>query len=79
VADRDVVAASEIAARVRKGILAPREAVQDALDRVDERDATIGAFQVVRRERALAEADEVAARTDVADLPLAGVPTPDGR
>jgi amidase len=66
--------AGEIAARVRQGILTPREAVQDALDRMVERDATIGAFQVVRRERALAEADELAARTGLADLPLAGVP-----
>jgi amidase len=74
VADRDGVTASEIAARVRQGILSPRETVQDALDRIDGRDATIGAFQVVRRERALAEADEVAARNDLADLPLAGVP-----
>ena len=29
---------------------------------------------MVRREAALAEADEVAARADLADLPLAGVP-----
>ena len=66
--------AIEIAERVRRGVLKPREAVQDALDRMAERDATIGAFQVVRRERALAEADELAARSDLADLPLAGVP-----
>jgi amidase len=66
--------AGEIAERVRRGILAPRVAVQEALDRIEERDAAIGAFQVVRRERALAEADDVAVRSDLADLPLAGVP-----
>jgi amidase len=66
--------AGEIAERVRRGILAPRDAVQESLDRILERDGAIGAFQVVRRERALAEADEVAARRDLADLPLAGVP-----
>jgi amidase len=66
--------AGEIADRVRRGLLTPREAVQEALHRIGERDATIGAFQVVRRERSLAEADDVAARSDLADLPLAGVP-----
>ncbi|HSR26335.1 MAG TPA: amidase family protein, partial [Candidatus Eisenbacteria bacterium] len=38
------------------------------------RDLAIGAFQVVRGEQALAEADAVAGRPDLADLPLAGVP-----
>lgn len=66
--------AREIAERVRRGVLAPRDVVQDALDRIAGRDAAIGAFQAVRTERALAEADEVAARPDLADLPLAGVP-----
>lgn len=66
--------ATEIAAEVRRGSRKPREAVQEALDRIAERDEPLGAFQVVRADRALAEADEVAMRADLADLPLAGVP-----
>src|SRR5689334_12426829 len=66
--------ATEIAAEVRRGSRKPREAVQEALDRIAERDEPLGAFQVVRADRALAEADEVATRADLADLPLAGVP-----
>jgi amidase len=65
---------TEIAAAVRAGALPPRVATQAVLDRIAERDEQLGAFQVVRGERALAEADEVAARSDLADLPLAGVP-----
>ena len=66
--------ALEVAARVRAGEVSPREAVQASLDAIAALDPAVGAFQVVRGERALAEADAVAGRPDLADLPLAGVP-----
>jgi amidase len=66
--------AVEVAELVRRGDLSPRAAVQESLDRIAARDGAIGAFQVVRRELALAEADDVAARGDLTELPLAGVP-----
>lgn len=64
--------AAETAADVRAGRLSARAAVEAALDRIGT-DA-VGAFQVVRAARALAEADEIDARGDRAQLPLAGVP-----
>jgi amidase len=66
--------AAEIAADVRAGRLTARQAVQDALTRIEAADARIGAYQVVRAEAALREADAVDARDDKASLPLAGVP-----
>jgi amidase len=48
--------------------------VAEHLARIELLDARIGAFRRVRADAALAEADEVAARTDLAELPLAGVP-----
>ncbi|MFG3658994.1 amidase [Streptomyces sp. NPDC047706] len=66
--------AVEIAAAVREKQVAPREVVAAHLARIERLDGRIGAFRVVRAERALAEADEVGARTDLAELPLAGVP-----
>ncbi|MFC7451347.1 amidase [Rhodococcus daqingensis] len=66
--------AAAIAAQVRSGALTPRDAVQAALARIAERDPRLGAFVTVRAEQALAEADAVAARPDLAALPLAGVP-----
>ncbi|MFD4181947.1 amidase [Rhodococcus sp. NPDC058514] len=66
--------AAAIAAQVRSGALTPRDAVQSALTRIAERDPRLGAFVTVRAEQALAEADAVGARPDLATLPLAGVP-----
>ncbi|MFJ9742092.1 amidase [Streptomyces sp. NPDC101166] len=66
--------AVEIAAAVREKRVTPREAVAAHLARIERLDGRIGAFRVVRSKAALAEADEVAARTDLAELPLAGVP-----
>jgi amidase len=63
-----------IAEAVRSGRSTAREAATHALDAIDARDGAIGAFQVVRRAKALAEADDVDARKDRRDLPLAGVP-----
>ena len=66
--------AVEIAAAVRAGDLSPTDTVAQALGRITAYDDRLGAFQVLRGERALAEAAQVAAREDLADLPLAGVP-----
>lgn len=66
--------ATEIARRVRSGELDPREVVAEHLDRIAALDGTVGAFSQVRREAALAEAEALAGRADLQDLPLAGVP-----
>ena len=66
--------ATDISAGVRAGTLSARSAAADALSRIVVRDPVIGAFQVVREQRALAEANAVDARSDLAQLPLAGVP-----
>jgi amidase len=65
-----------IACAVRAGELTAREAVEAALARIAARDGRIGAFQVVRTEGALREADAVDQRPDRFSLPLAGVPIP---
>lgn len=62
----------ELVAAIRTGSLSPREAVQDALDAIDRRDAVVNSFLSVRADEALAEAD---ALTSVAEPgPLHGVP-----
>ncbi|MFF3905771.1 amidase [Streptomyces sp. NPDC001848] len=66
--------AAEIAAAVREKRATPREVVAEHLARIEELDGRVGAFRRVRTEAALAEADELAARADLAGLPLAGVP-----
>ena len=69
-----VQTAVEIAASVRAGDLDPVQVTKDALDRIAASDGVVGAFRRVRASEALAEAAEVAARPDLASLPLAGVP-----
>ncbi|MEU6351846.1 amidase family protein [Streptomyces sp. NPDC047072] len=66
--------AAEIAAAVREKRVTPREVVAEHLARIERLDGRVGAFRVVRAEAALAEADEVGARGDLDELPLAGVP-----
>ncbi|MDL5205142.1 amidase family protein [Streptomyces sp. ALI-76-A] len=66
--------AVEIAAAVREKRVTPREVVAAHLARIERLDGRIGAFRTVRAGAALAEADEVAARGDLGELPLAGVP-----
>jgi len=66
--------AHEIAEHVRLGTVSPVEVVRAHLDRIASIDERIGAFEVVRAERALADAEALAERSDLADLPLAGVP-----
>ncbi|MFH8240524.1 amidase [Streptomyces sp. NPDC018321] len=66
--------AAEIAAAVREKRATPREVVAEHLARIERLDGRVGAFRAVRAEAALAEADEVGARGDLGELPLAGVP-----
>lgn len=66
--------AVETAASVRAGVLTARAATEAALTRIEKADNAIGAFRDVRVFAALREADEVDARADRAELPLAGVP-----
>lgn len=66
--------AVELAAAIRSGSLTAVDATTEALRRIELYDPQLGAFQVVRAEKALAEAAAVDARADRATLPLAGVP-----
>jgi amidase len=66
--------ATEIAARVRSGEVSAVEVARAHLAHLDAVEPRIGAFRVVRREAALAEAAAVDASPDRARLPLAGVP-----
>jgi amidase len=68
-----LLTAVESAAAVRSGTLTAVDATRAALARI-ESGVRVGAFQVVRAEKALAEAAEVDARPDRSTLPLAGVP-----
>jgi len=66
--------AAQIAEAVRTGAAEPRTVVQQHLDRIERLNPQLAAFRRVRRDEALAEADALAARPDLAGLPLAGVP-----
>jgi amidase len=66
--------ATALAAAVRSGQVTPSQAVAVALDRIAEHDGDLQAFATVRADAARAEAEVVAARSDLATLPLAGVP-----
>ncbi|MCX5043217.1 amidase family protein [Aldersonia sp. NBC_00410] len=70
----DTFTATGIALAVRSGRCAPGATVRSALDTIGRADPAIGAFACVRYERAVAEADALASRADLAELPLAGVP-----
>ena len=70
----NLLTAAELAADVRARKTTAVEATKAALKRVASHDAKLGAFQLVRAERALAEAAALDARADLASLPLAGVP-----
>jgi len=63
------------AALVRDGEVTPRELVELYLERIERIDAQLNAVRVVFAERALAEADQAAARLRAGDeRPLLGVP-----
>ncbi len=66
--------AVETAESVRAGELSPTDSVALALGRIAAHDPKLGAFQLVRAEKALAEAGQLATRDDLSSLPLAGVP-----
>lgn len=63
-----------IADDVRSGRRTPREVVAEHLAHIERHDPRLDAFTVVRADAALAEADELVARSDLGELPLAGVP-----
>ncbi len=66
--------AVEMVAAVRRGEVSSRTLTEQALQRIEQLDGSIGAFQEVRPLQSLREADEVDARPDKASLPLAGLP-----
>ena len=66
--------AVELAELVRTGQASPVEVVGAHLARIEALDPGLNAFQLVRADEAMAEAAEVAARSDLGELPLAGVP-----
>ena len=66
--------AAAVADAVREGRADATDVVAEAIVRIDTRDPALGAYQVVRAEKALAEAAAVMARPDLDRLPLAGVP-----
>ncbi len=66
--------ASSIADAVRRRAVSPVEVVRQHLDNIEAVDARVGAFQLLRREAALAEAQALSLRGDLGGLPLAGVP-----
>src|SRR3954449_2852591 len=66
--------ATEIAARVRAGEWSAVDVVRAHLAHLDAVDPRVGAFRVVRREAALAEAAAVDAGPGRSSMPLAGVP-----
>lgn len=66
--------AAALSALVRRREAAPVDIVRAHLEHVGSLDATVGAFQLVRAEAALDEAEAIAKRDDIEELPLAGVP-----
>jgi aspartyl-tRNA(Asn)/glutamyl-tRNA(Gln) amidotransferase subunit A len=70
------LSAVELVARYRAGTLAPTDAVQACLDRIDAVHSTLNAFVALRRDAALADAQQSAARWRAGRPlgPLDGVP-----
>lgn len=66
--------ASELAAAVRRRSVSPVEVVQAHLDRIAALDGALGAFEAVDARSAIAQARALTSRSDLVDLPLAGVP-----
>lgn len=65
--------AREIIAAIQSGTLSPVVAVREALQRIEDR-AELGALQEIFADEALAVAEILAKRKDLASLPLAGLP-----
>ena len=66
--------ASAVAADVRAGRAHPVDAVEVSLVAIGKHDGGLGAFVIVRGDKARAEAAALADRDDLDQLPLAGVP-----
>jgi amidase len=66
--------AVDIAAAVRARSVSAAEITRRYLKRIEKLEPALHAFQVVRADKALAEAEQLDQRPDLADLPLAGVP-----
>jgi amidase len=66
--------AGEIATAVRTGEVTPAQVVREHLDQIARLEPQVGAFVRVLAERAVAEAEALGGRGDLAALPLAGVP-----
>lgn len=66
--------ALDMAAQVCTGQTSATDILRRHLDRIADLDKELGAFQVVRADRAMAEAAALDARRDRDSLPLAGVP-----
>lgn len=66
--------ATAVVRAVRAGMVSPVELVRAHLERIGAIDATIGAFQLVCADRAVADAAALEGRDDLDALPLAGVP-----
>ena len=72
-ADLCALSALDMADLVRRRKVSPVDLIQAQLDRIEAFEPQINAFQLVRPEAALREAAELASRSRLADLPLAGV------
>src|SRR3546814_18224512 len=70
----DQPGALETARSIRVGEMSPREAVQNAIARIEHLDAHINAVVVCDFERALATAKAMDGKAPGADQPLYGVP-----
>jgi amidase len=68
------MSAIDIAARVRDGRLSAVDVVAAHLERIKAVDPRLNAFQVVFEASAMEEARALSGRSDLAELPLAGVP-----
>lgn len=66
--------AVDIAAAVRDRVVTATDVAIEHLEHLAASEPRLGAFEVVLREQALADARALDARTDLADLQLAGVP-----
>jgi amidase len=66
--------ATELAAAVQQGQVSAVDVARAHLDQLAEVEHRLGAFVSVRQREAMAEAETLDARTDLDQLPLAGVP-----
>ncbi|MEV6274381.1 amidase family protein [Nocardia sp. NPDC051832] len=66
--------AAAIAAGIHEAAVAPTEVVDTALWRIAEQNRKTNAFSVIRTEQAKTEAAELEQRSDLEELPMAGVP-----